>query len=89
MSSVQGHGCRHVGGSERLIGLLLEALCPQVQQWIEGRSWWGCRCFYPRQRGQGALVRVGGKEGLGGVAVGQRGQREECNGGRRVHAGEY
>lgn len=89
MSSVQGHGRRHVGGRERLIGLLLEALRPQVQQWVEGRSRWGRWCFYPRHRGQGVLVWVGGKEGLGGVAVRQRGQREERNRGGRVHTGEY
>lgn len=88
MPSVQGHGRRHVGGRQRLIGLLLEALRPQVQQWVEGRSRRGCRCFNPCHRGQGVLVWVGGKEGLRGVAVRQRGQREECNRGRRVHTGE-
>lgn len=88
MPSVQGHGRRHVGGRERLIGLLLEALRPQVQQWVEGRRLWGCRCFSPCDWGQGVLVWVGGKEGLGGVAVRQRGQGEECNRGRRVHTGE-
>lgn len=88
MSSVQGHGRRHVGGRERLVGLLLEALRPQVQERVEGRSWRRRGCFDPRHRGHGVLVWVGGKKGLGGVAVGQRGQREECDGGRRVHAGE-
>lgn len=78
-----------MGGRQRLVGLLLEALRPQVQERVEGRSRWRRhRGFDPRHRGQGVVVRVGGKQGFGGVAVGQRGQREECDGGRRVHAGE-
>lgn len=88
MPSVHGHGCRHMGGRERLVGLLLEALCPQVQEWVEGRSWRCHRCFDPRHWCQGVIVWVGGKKGLGGVAVRQRRQREECDGGRRVQAGE-
>lgn len=67
--SVHGHGCRHVSGCQRLIGLLLKALCPQVQQRVEGvsrRGRWGSG---PRHGGQGVLLRVRGKEGLGGVAV--------------------
>lgn len=88
MPSVRGHGCRHVGGRQRLIGLLLEALGSQVQQRVEGRSRRGRWRLDPRQRGLWVVVGVGGEEGLGGVAVGQRGQREERDGGRRVHAGE-
>lgn len=88
MPSVRGHGRRHVGGRQRLIGLLLEALGSQVQQRVEGRSGRGRRRLDPRQRGLGVVVGVGGEQGLGGVAVGQRGQGEERDGGRRVHAGE-
>lgn len=88
VSSVQGHGCGHVGGRERLVGLLLEALCPQVQQRVEGWGRYGRRRFDPHHRCQGELFGVGRKQGLGGVAVRQRGQGEESDGGRRVHAGE-
>lgn len=88
MPSVRGHGYRHVRGRERLIGLLLEALGSQVQQRVEGRSRRGRRRLDPRQRSLGEVVRVGGEEGLGGVAVGEGGQGEERDGGRRVHAGE-
>lgn len=77
-----------MGGRERLVGLLLEALCPQVQQRVEGRGRRRRRRFDPRHRRHGELFGVGGKQGLGRVAVRQRGQREEGDGGRRVHAGE-
>lgn len=87
--SVHGHGCRHVGGRQRLVGLLLKALCPQVQQRVEGVSRRGRWGFRPRHGGQGVLLRVRGKEGLGGVAVRQRGQGEEGDGGRGVRAGEH
>lgn len=88
MSSVHGHGCRYMGGRERLVGLLLEALGPQVQQWVEGRRWGRRRCSDPSHRGEGIIVWVRGEEGLGGVAVRQRGQREQCYRGRRVQAGK-
>lgn len=88
VSSVQGHGCRHVRGRKRLVGLLLKALRPQVQERVEGGSRGRRRRFEPRHGGQGVVVRVGGKEGLGGVAIRQRGQREECHRGRRVQTGE-
>ena len=88
MTSVQSHGCRHVGGRERLVGLLLEALGPQVQERVEGGSLRRRWRFDPGHRGHGILVGVRGEEGLGGVAVGQGGQREECYRGRRVHAGQ-
>lgn len=86
MPAVRSHGCRHVGRRQRLIGLLLEALGSQVQQRVEGRSRRGRRSLEPRQGRLGVVVGVGGEEGLGGVAVGQRGEGEERDGGRRVHA---
>lgn len=88
VSSVGGHGCRHVGGGQGLVGLLLEALRPQVQQGVEGVGGRGRRGPRPRGGGQGVLVRVGGEQGLGGVAVRQRGQGQEGDGGRGVGAGE-
>lgn len=84
VTAVQGHRRGDVSGREGLVGLPLEALGPQVQQGVEGGGGRGGR--EGAAGGGRQVVGVRGQQGLGRVAVGQRGEREKCDGGGGVQA---